>query len=49
MIGLGLKIQVNPAISEISVLLSALQSRATYFENASGTTQILNGLQSCSI
>tara|TARA_R110002096_G_scaffold274836_3_gene468549 strand:+ start:262 stop:411 length:150 start_codon:yes stop_codon:yes gene_type:complete len=49
MIGLGLKIQVNQAIGEVSTLLSALQSRAVYFENASGTTQILDEFERCSI
>ena len=33
MIGLGLKIQVNQAIGEVSTLLSALQSRAAYFHS----------------
>jgi len=33
--------------SEIPALLSALQARATYYENATGTTTILTALENC--
>ena len=49
MIGLGLQIQ-NVTVLETSAipgLLSALQARATYYENASGTTTILTALENC--
>ncbi len=51
MIGLGLKIQNTVVFqletSEIPGLLSALQTRATYFENSAGTTTILTPLENC--
>jgi len=49
MIGLGIKIQnvIVLETSEIPGLLSALQSRATYFENSVGTTTILTALENC--
>ena len=47
MIGLGLKIQnaIVLQTSEIPALLSALQSRATNFENSTGTTTILTAFE----
>tara|TARA_R100000654_G_C2594241_1_gene113837 strand:- start:141 stop:335 length:195 start_codon:yes stop_codon:yes gene_type:complete len=33
--------------SEIPDLLSALQARATYYENVTGTTAILTSLENC--
>ena len=47
MIGLGLKIQnaIVLQTSEIPGLLSALQSRATNFENSTGTTTILTAFE----
>ena len=48
MIGLGLNITSGIVPNEIGVLLGQLQSRATYFENASTTTEILTDLQTCS-
>lgn len=35
--------------SEVPALLSALQARATYFENAAGTTTILNNFKNCEV
>ena len=47
MIGLGLKIQNTVALdfSEIPGLLSALEARATFFENESGTITILSAIE----
>ena len=46
MIGLGLKIQVNPSINNaIDNLLTALQARATYYENVTCTTATLTELE----
>ena len=47
MIGLGLKIQNTVALdfSEIPGLLSALETRATNFENSAGTTTILTAFE----
>ena len=33
--------------SDIPALLTALQARATYYENATGTTTILTALENC--
>ena len=33
--------------SEVPALLATLQARATYFENATGTTEILTDLENC--
>jgi len=46
MIGLGLKIQVNPSINNaIDNLLTALQARATYYENVTCTTATLTTIE----
>jgi len=48
MIGLGINISTPTVPSEISQLLSQLQSRSTYFENVKGTTETLTALEGCS-
>ena len=46
MIGLGLKLQVNPAINNvIDNLLTELEARATYYENVTCTTATLTELE----
>jgi hypothetical protein len=46
MIGLGLKLQVNPAINNvIDNLLLELQARATYYENVTCTTATLTTIE----
>ena len=34
-------------VSDVPTLLSSLQARATYYENAAGTTTILTALENC--
>lgn len=36
-------------VSSVPNLLSTLQARATYYENASGTTTILESLENCNV
>tara|TARA_R110000868_G_scaffold287750_1_gene548072 strand:+ start:786 stop:935 length:150 start_codon:yes stop_codon:yes gene_type:complete len=46
MIGLGLKIQVNPSINNaIDNLLTDLKARATYYENVTCTIATLTELE----
>ncbi len=46
MIGLGLKLQVNPAINNvIDNLLTKLEARATYYENVTCTKATLTQLE----
>lgn len=47
MIGLGLKLPGTNPFNEISQLLSQLQQRATYFENAATTSKILTDFEKC--
>jgi len=48
MLGLGNSISKISSVSSLSdILLSALKSRSTYFENSSGTKTILNGFKNC--
>ena len=47
MIGLGLKLPWTNPFNEISQLLSQLQQRATYFENAATTSEILTDFEKC--
>ena len=46
MIGLGLKLQVNPAINNvIDNLLTQLKARASYYENVTCTTATLTTIE----
>ena len=46
MIGLGLKLQVNPAINNvIDNLLTELEARADYYENVTCTTATLTTIE----
>jgi hypothetical protein len=48
MLGLGISVSKISSISTlIGQLLGALRSRSTYFENQSGTIDILNGFKNC--
>ena len=34
-------------VSDVPTLLSALEARAAYYENATGTTEILQSMENC--